>query len=64
MNTVTSPDGTMIGYDRTGTGAPLVLPDGRLIERRRLGHTKKLNAKAIAATLTEFLTDHDTAPRA
>jgi pimeloyl-ACP methyl ester carboxylesterase len=40
------------------------LPDARLIERRGLGHTKKLDAKAIAATLTEFLTDHDTAPRA
>ena len=41
------------------------LPDGRLvIERRGLGHTKKLDAKAIAATLTEFLTDHDAAPRA
>ena len=25
---------------------------------------KKLNAKAIGAALTEFLTDHDTAPRA
>ena len=33
------------------------LPDGRLIERRGLGHTKKLDAKAIAAALTEFLTD-------
>ena len=40
------------------------LPDGRLIERRGLGHTKKLDAKTIAATLTEFLTDHDTASRA
>jgi len=40
------------------------LPDGRLIERRGLGHTKKLDARTIAATLTEFLTDHDTAPRA
>ncbi len=37
------------------------LPDGRLIERRGLGHTKKLDAKTIAATLTEFLTGHDTA---
>jgi len=40
------------------------LPDGRLMEHRGLGHTKKLNAKAIGAALTEFLTDHDTAPRA
>jgi pimeloyl-ACP methyl ester carboxylesterase len=32
------------------------LPDGHLIVRRGLGHTKKLDAKVIAATLTEFLT--------
>lgn len=44
--------------------AAAALPDGRLIERRGLGHTKKLDAKTIAATLTEFLTDNDTAPRA
>ena len=31
------------------------LPNGRLAVRRGLGHTKKLNATAIAATLTEFL---------
>jgi hypothetical protein len=33
-----------------------VLPDGHLLVRRGLGHTKKLNARAIAAALTEFLT--------
>jgi pimeloyl-ACP methyl ester carboxylesterase len=33
------------------------LPDARLVERRGLGHTKALNAKVIAATLTEFLTN-------
>jgi pimeloyl-ACP methyl ester carboxylesterase len=32
------------------------LPDARLVQRRGLGHTKALNAGAIAATLTEFLT--------
>jgi pimeloyl-ACP methyl ester carboxylesterase len=31
------------------------LPDARLAERRGLGHTKKLDAKVIAATLTDFL---------
>ena len=44
--------------------AAAALPDGRLIERRGLGHSKKLDAKAIAATLTEFLTDHDITARA
>jgi len=42
------------------TAVAAALPDGRLIERRGLGHTKKLDAKVIAATLTEFLTDHNT----
>jgi pimeloyl-ACP methyl ester carboxylesterase len=32
------------------------LPNARLVERKGLGHTKALNAKVIAATLTEFLT--------
>jgi pimeloyl-ACP methyl ester carboxylesterase len=31
------------------------LPDARLVQSRGLGHTKALNAKVIAATLTEFL---------
>ena len=33
------------------------LPTARLVERKGLGHTKSLNVKVIAATLTEFLTD-------
>ena len=33
------------------------LPNARLVERRGLGHTKALNVKVIAATLTEFLTE-------
>ena len=33
-----------------------VLPNARVVVRRGLGHTKKLDAKAIAATLTDFLT--------
>ncbi len=32
------------------------LPNARLVERNGLGHTKALNAKVIAATLTDFLT--------
>jgi hypothetical protein len=39
------------------------LPDGRLVERRGLGHAKKLTPKVIAATLTEFLTDGKPAQR-
>jgi Domain of unknown function (DUF4287) len=31
------------------------LPDGRLVVRRGIGHTKKLNTTAIAGTLIEFL---------
>lgn len=34
MNTVTSPDGTPIAYDRAGTGAPLVLVGGTFSYRR------------------------------
>jgi pimeloyl-ACP methyl ester carboxylesterase len=33
------------------------LPNAHLVERKGLGHTKALNAKVIAATLTEFLTE-------
>ena len=33
------------------------LPNARLVERKGLGHTKALNVKVIAATLTEFLTE-------
>jgi pimeloyl-ACP methyl ester carboxylesterase len=37
------------------------LPDARLVQRRGLGHTKALNAKAIATALTEFLAGPDSA---
>ena len=46
------------------------IPGSELVARRGLGHTKKLNAKVIAATLTEFLagraaaSNGETAPRA
>jgi pimeloyl-ACP methyl ester carboxylesterase len=36
------------------------LPNARLVVRRGLGHSKKLDVKAIAATLTEFLTARET----
>lgn len=36
-----------------------VLPNARLVQRRGLGHAKKLTPKAIAAALTEFLTNHE-----
>jgi hypothetical protein len=41
------------------------VPSSELMARRGLGHTKKLNAKVIAAALTGFLTgpaDHPAAP--
>ena len=37
------------------------LPAGRLVERRGLGHARKLTPGVIAATLTEFLTSPDPA---
>ena len=39
------------------------LPDGQLVQRRGLGHTKALNAAAIAATLTDFLAGADSTVR-
>jgi hypothetical protein len=40
------------------------LPDGRLVQRRGLGHTKALNAAEITVTLTDFLTSADNIVRA
>jgi pimeloyl-ACP methyl ester carboxylesterase len=39
------------------------LPDGRLVQRRGLGHTKALNAAEITVTLTDFLTSADSIVR-
>jgi pimeloyl-ACP methyl ester carboxylesterase len=36
-----------------------VLPNARLVQRRGLGHAKKLTPKVIAGTLTGFLTDRE-----
>jgi pimeloyl-ACP methyl ester carboxylesterase len=62
---VTTPTLVMCGTEkespailRHGSAAVAAsLPDAHLVQRRGLGHAKKLNAKVIAATLTEFLTD-------
>lgn len=50
MGTVTSADGTVIGYDKTGTGPALILVDGALCYRT-FGPAKKF---------TEALKDHFT----
>ena len=62
----------MMRHAATATAA--AIPGSELVARRGLGHTRKLNTKVIAATLTEFLTgrlpsathttNHDTVPRA
>ncbi len=44
------------GLLRHGSAAvAAALPDARLLQRRGLGHAKKLTPKVIAATLTDFL---------
>jgi len=48
------------GLLRHGSAAvAAALPDARLIERRGLGHAKKLTPTVIAATLTDFFTTPD-----
>jgi hypothetical protein len=48
------------GLLRHGSAAvAAALPDARLIERRGLGHAKKLTPTVIAATLTDFFTSSD-----
>jgi hypothetical protein len=43
-------------FRHAATAVAGALPDGQLTVRHGLGHTKKLDAKTIASTLTEFLT--------
>src|SRR5579859_7675872 len=50
MHTVTSPDGTMIAYDRTGAGDPLILIGGAFSYRRYPGQVK------LAGLLSERFT--------
>ena len=62
--TVTVPTLVMCGTEKetpiflrnAATATAAALPNARLVVRHGLGHSKKLDAKAIAATLTEFLT--------
>ena len=44
-------------FPHAAAAVAATLPNSSLVIRRGLGHSKKLNVKAIAATLTEFLTD-------
>jgi pimeloyl-ACP methyl ester carboxylesterase len=69
MSTVTSADGTVIAYDRTGTGEPLVLVSGAFSYRRYPGQVKL--AELLSAGFTVYNYDRrgrgdsgDTAPYA
>jgi len=68
---VTMPTLVMCGTEKESPGllrhgsaaVAAALPDARLVERRGLGHAKKLTPAVIAATLTDFLSGPDlTAP--
>jgi hypothetical protein len=68
-DTVTSPDGTTIAYDRTGAGEPLVLIGGAFSYRRYPGQVKL--AELLSARITVYTNDSrgrggsgDTAPYA
>jgi len=50
------------GLRHAAAAVAAALPDGKLVERRGLGHTKKLTPKAIAAALTEFLAEPTSQP--
>jgi len=43
------------GWGHIFSAAAAALPTARLVERRGLGHAKKLTPSVIAATLTEFI---------
>jgi pimeloyl-ACP methyl ester carboxylesterase len=69
MKTVTSADGTLIAYDRTGTGPPLVLVGGAFSYRRYPGQVKL--AELLSGRFTVYSYDRrgrgdsgDTAPYA
>jgi pimeloyl-ACP methyl ester carboxylesterase len=55
MNSLTSPDGTPIAYDRTGTGEPLVLVAGAFSYRRYPGQVKL--AELLSARFTVYSYD-------
>jgi pimeloyl-ACP methyl ester carboxylesterase len=50
-------------FEHAAQAITAVLPDGRLEQRRGLGHTKALNPSVIADTLTEFLTSANNTTR-
>ena len=52
MHTITSPDGTTIAYDRTGTGEPLILIGGAFSYRRFPGQVKL--AQLLSARFTVY----------
>lgn len=53
MNTVTSRDGTLIAYDRTGSGPPLIFVNGALSTRAEV----KSVAEVLAPRFTVFAYD-------
>ena len=55
MDTITSPDGTTIAYDRTGAGEPLVLVGGAFSYRRYPGQVKL--AELLSARFTVYSYD-------
>jgi len=55
MDTVTSQDGTVIAYDRTGSGEPLILIGGAFSYRRYPGQVKL--AGLLAAHFTVYSYD-------
>jgi pimeloyl-ACP methyl ester carboxylesterase len=55
MDTVTSSDGTLIAYDRTGTGPPVVLVGGAFSYRRYPGQVKL--AELLASQFTVYSYD-------
>ena len=57
ITSMTLPAPFWLDAPRDTTYLPPALPTARLVERRGLGHAKKLTPAVIAAALTEFLTD-------
>src|SRR5579885_3608486 len=55
MNTVTSRDGTVIAYDRSGAGQPLILIDGAM--STRLGPSKPELVDLLAARFSVYSYD-------
>ena len=56
METVLSPDGTAIAYDRTGAGPPIVFVTGA-IQHRAIGQTMQALADLLAPRFTSLIYD-------